>query len=266
MKIEEALCRAFCDGISVSEVPAGLAVSTPFENTSGERIGFYLTRDKATDLYRIEDDGALVPALIAGGTNLLKGSRGRLFQSLLDQGRIEFDSGNGELRTPLLAEQEVPTAAMRFVALLVRIASLAAVHPEMVSQNFRDDAMERIRADLSNRFDVQEGGDIALVPALAEFEPDVYLTSAGLTPVAVFVAVSDQRIWEAITMQMAAAYEARVPCSVVALIDREGSKLTSKKMRQRARNRLGAVPEFYGEEAQAVARIAQEATRGSAVN
>lgn len=266
MKIEEALCRAFCDGITVSEVPAGLAVSTPFEDTFGERIGFYLTRDKATDLYRIEDDGELVPSLIASGTNIMKGSRGKLFQLLLDQGRIEFDSGSGELRTPLLTEHEVPTAAMRFVALLVRVASLTSVHPQMVSRNFRDDAVERIRADLSDRFAIQEGEDIALVPALAEFEPDVYLTSSGKTPVAVFVAVSDQRIWEAITMQMAAAYEAKIPCSVVALIDREGSKLTSKKMRQRARNRLGAVPEFYGEETQAVARIAQEASRGGILN
>ena len=266
MKIEEALCRAFCDGITVSEIPAGLAVSTPFEDTSGERIGFYLTKDKTSDRYRIEDDGELVPALIASGTNVMKGSRGKLFQSLLDQGRIEFDSASGELRTALLEESEVPQAAMRFVALLVRIASLSSVHPEMVSRNFRDDAIERIRADLSSQFEIREGQDIGLAPMLAEFEPDVYLTAEGKTPVAVFVAVSDQRIWEAITMQMAAAYEAKVPCSVVALIDREGSKLTSKKMRQRARNRLGAVPEFYGEEAQAVARIAQEASRGSVVN
>lgn len=261
MKIEEALCRAFCDGITVSEVPAGLAVSTPFEDTSGERIGFYLTKDKRSDLYRIEDDGELVPTLIASGTNIMKGARGKLFQSLLDQGRIEFDPHSGELRTPLLEEHEVPGAAMRFVAMLVRVASLTSVHPEMVSRNFRDDAIERIRADLSGKFEIHEGDDIDLAPTLAEFEPDVYLVSAEKTPVAVFVAVSDQRIWEAITMQLAAAYEAKVPCSVVALIDREGSKLTTKKMRQRARNRLGAVPEFYGEEAQAVARIAQEADR-----
>ena len=258
MKIEEALCRAFCDGITVSEVPAGLAVSTPFEDTSGERIGFYLTKDKGSNLYRIEDDGELVPALMASGTNLLKGARGKLFQSLLEQGRIELDTQTGELRTPFLEESDVPAAAMRFVALLVRVASLSAVHPEIVSRTFREDALERIRSDLSATFEIAEGDKTNLAPTLAEFEPDVYLLAADKTPVAVFIAVSDQRISEAIIMQMAADYEAKVPCSVVALIDREGSKLTTQKMRRRARSRLKAAPDFYGEEAQAVARIARE--------
>lgn len=261
MKIEEALCRAFCDGITVSDVPAGLAVSTPFEDTAGERIGFYLVKDQATGLYRIEDDGELVPSLIAGGTNILKGSRGRLFQSLLEQGRIEFDTKSGELCTPLLEEGDVAAAAMRFVALLVRVASLSSTHPETVSKNFRDDALDRIRSDLSGRFEIRDGEEQPLAPTLAEFEPDVYLVAPRKTPVAVFVAVSDQRIWEAITMQMAAAYEAKVSCSVVTLIDREGSKLTTKKMRQRARSRLSAAPDFYGEEGAAVQRIAQEADR-----
>ena len=80
-------------------------------------------------------------------------------------------------------------------------------------------------------------------------------------PVAVFIAVSDHRLYEAILMQMAADHEARIPCSVVALTDRENSRLTSQRMRQRARNRLAAAPEFYGEESAAVARIAREADR-----
>jgi hypothetical protein len=261
MRIEEALCRAFCDGITVSEVPAGLAVSTPFEDTAGERIGFYLISDKKTGRYRIEDDGELVPGLIASGANILKGSRGKLFQSLLSQGRIEFDTATGELRTPFIEQSEVPAAAMRFVTLLVRVASLSSTHPEIVSKNFRDDALARIHADLSGSFEIREGEDQPIAPTLAEFEPDVYLVARDKTPVAVFVAVSDQRIYEAILMQMAADHEAKVPCSVVSLIDREGSKLTTKRMRQRARNRLGAVPEFYGEEAQAIQRIAQEADR-----
>src|SRR5690348_18404075 len=100
MNVEEALCRAFCDGITVSAVPAGLAVSTGFEDASGDRISFYLTRDEISGLWRIEDDGALVPTLVASGVNVFKGARAKLFQGLLAQGRIEFDESSGELRTP----------------------------------------------------------------------------------------------------------------------------------------------------------------------
>jgi hypothetical protein len=139
MKIERVLCEAFCDGITVTEVPAGLAVSTSFEDASGDRIGFYLTRHGAQ--WRIEDDGSLVPTLVATGVNVFKGARAHLFQTLLAQGRIEFDQDAGELRTGLLSEAEVPSAAMRFVALLIRVASLSATHPEVVSANFREDAI-----------------------------------------------------------------------------------------------------------------------------
>jgi hypothetical protein len=259
MNIEQVLCRAFCDGISVTTVPAGLAVSTGFEDASGDRIGFYLTRDTESGLWRIEDDGSLVPTLVATGVNVFKGARAKLFQSLLDQGRIEYDAAAGELRTGLLKEEELPNAATRFVALLLRVASLSATHPEVVSANFREDAVERIKRELGQQFVIRE--DEPLSPGLAEFEPDVLLTAPDLFPVAVFVAVSDQRLYEAIFMQMAAEHEVKIPCAVVALIDRDGSKLTSKKMRERASNRLDAMPTFYSEEAQAIARIAKEAYR-----
>ena len=259
MNIEQVLCRAFCDGISITQVPSGLAVSTGFEDASGDRIGFYLSRESKSGLWRIEDDGSLVPTLVATGVNVFKGTRAKLFQSLLEQGRIEYDADTAELRTKLLTDEELPGAAMRFVALLLRVASLSVTHPEIVSANFRDDAVARIKQELGQQFFIRE--DEPLSPGLAEFEPDVLLTAPDLSPVAVFVAVSDQRLYEAIFMQMAAEHEVKIPCSVVALLDRDGSKLTSKKMRERAQNRLDALPVFYNEESQAIARIAKEAYR-----
>jgi len=259
MNIEKTLCEAFCDGITVSRVPAGFAVSTAFEDASGDRIGFYVTRDAAADRYRIEDDGSLVPTLIASGVNILTGTRQQLFGALLKQGNAEYDQKAGELRTLPLAEHDVPLAAMRFVAMMMRIAGLAIAHPQTVTATFRDDAIEHIKTDLSGVFRV-ETEHTAVSPMLAEFEPDVLLSADGKRPVAVFIAMSDQRLYEAILMQMAARYEAQIECAVVALIDREGSKLTSRRMRQRARNRLDAASDFYGEETAAVARIAREAT------
>jgi len=255
MNIQQALCDAFCDGITVSSVPAGLAVSTSFEDASGDRIGFYLTRHGAQ--WRIEDDGSLVPTLVATGVNVFKGTRAHLFKTLLTQGRIEFDEETSELRTPLLNDEDVPSAAMRFVALLIRVASLSTTHPDKVSANFRDDALSRINKDLGGSFEIKV--DEPLNEALAEFDPDVLLLSTNKVPVAVFIASSDPRIYEALLMHVTAEKEKQA-VKVVTLIDREGSKLTSKKLRQRARNHLVAAPEFYGAEGEAIARLAQEAT------
>ena len=257
MNIEETLFTAFCDGITVSAVPAGFAVSTGFEDASGDRIGFYLTKDDDTDMYRIEDDGSLVPTLMASGVDLTKGTREKLFQQILEQGRVIFDDDSRELRTHWLREEDVPAAAMRFVATLMRVANLSIVRPEIVSANFQEDAVARIKQDLGADFRIKENESLS--PALSDYEPDILLLAPGKTPVAVFIATSDQRIYEAILMQMAARHEAKVECSIVALIDKERSKLTTHKMRQRARNRLAAAPEFYGEEAASVLRIAEEA-------
>jgi hypothetical protein len=199
---------------------------------------------------------------MATGVNVFRGGRAKVFQTLLEQGRIEFDEASRELRTGWLAEADVPAAAMRFVALLMRVASLSSTTPEMVSANFRDDAIARIKAELSRDFVISE--DQPVDTNLAEFEPDVVLTAEGKNAVAVFIAVSDQRIYEAILMQMTAKHEVRASVAVVALMDRENSKLTTRKMRQRARNRLAAAPEFYGEESIAVHRIAEEADRAVA--
>lgn len=257
MNLSEQLCQVFCDGISVEEVDAGLAVATAFEDVAGDRIGFYLIRDDATGLWRIEDDGSLVPSLIAMGTDVTQGQRARLFGSILASSSAEYDEDAGELKTPLLKEDDVPMAAMRFVSMMVRVAALSAMRPEMVTNTFREDATARIKADLGQRFPLREREPIS--NALAEFEPDIVLRPLDVPPVAVFIAVSDARVYEAIFLRMAADHEAKEPCSVVALMDHIRSQLVTNKMRQRAENRLDATPVYYGEETAAIERIAKEA-------
>jgi hypothetical protein len=257
MNIERLLCDAFCDGTTVEKVPAGLAVATAFEDAAGDRLAFYVVTDKKTGLYRLEDDGSLVPTLIAMGTDVTEGQRARLFQTILKQSGVEFDPSTGELRSDLVSGDAVPMAALRFISMLTRVAALSAMRPELVMSTFREDALRRIREELRNKVIIEEREPVS--PTLAEFEPDLLLRVENRPPVAVFIAVSDARLYEAIFLRMAADHEAHQECSVVALIEREGSRLITNRMRQRAQNRLDAVPVYYGEESAAVARIAREA-------
>jgi hypothetical protein len=41
----ECRSKAFCDNLTVREVPAGTAVGTPFTSSDGDRIGFYVVPD-----------------------------------------------------------------------------------------------------------------------------------------------------------------------------------------------------------------------------
>jgi hypothetical protein len=257
MNIAETLCKTFCEGLAVEEIPTGFAVATGLEDPAGDRISFYIIRDNNTGLYRLEDDGALVPTLIAMGANVTEGQRRRLFDTILSQAGVEYDDSLGELRTPPIEEAAIPGAAIRFMSMLDRVAALSAMRPELVLSTFREDAIRRIKAELAQRVTIAEREPVN--PALSEFEPDLVIRAPHRAPVAVFVAVSDARLNEAIFLRLVADYEAKVPCSVVALIEREGSRLISARVRQRAQNRLDALPVYYGEESAAVARIAREA-------
>ncbi|MEQ8389347.1 MAG: DUF1828 domain-containing protein [Alphaproteobacteria bacterium] len=256
MNLEHDLCEYFCDGIQISEVPAGFAVSTAFEDKIGDRIAFYIVRDEQTGLYRLEDDGSLVPELLAMGTKVTEGQRGRVFATILGQSRVTYDEDTGELKSPLMQSQELPQAALGFVSMMMRVSALSAMNPEIVRNTFRDDAIIRITQELGDR--VQILTEQAVSPSLGEFIPDVLLSAPGKMPVAVFIAVSDARLYEAIFLRMAADHETKELCSVVALLDRDNSRLVTGKMRQRALNRLDATPVFYGAESEAIARIAKE--------
>jgi hypothetical protein len=256
MNITEVLCKTLCEGIAVDEIPSGFAVATGFEDPAGDRITFYVIRDNETGLYRLEDDGALVPTLIAMGTNVTEGQRRRLFDTILVQAGVQYDDSLGELRTPPIAESEIPGAAIRFMSMLGRVAALSAMRPELVMSTFREDAVRRIKQELSAKVSIAEGE--AISPALSESQPDLILRSPNHAPVAVFIAVSDARLYEAIFLRLTADHEAHEACSVVALIEKEGSRLITSRMRQRAQNRLDAVPVYYGEESAAIARIARE--------
>jgi hypothetical protein len=61
---------------------AGFAVATPFEDAVGDRMTFYAVPEKQSGFYRLEDDGSLVPTLIARGTDVTEGQRARLFQAI----------------------------------------------------------------------------------------------------------------------------------------------------------------------------------------
>jgi hypothetical protein len=126
---------------------------------------------------------------------------------------------------------------------------------EHTASAFRDDVIKRIRGAVGERATIQE--DELVDDHLSEVRPDLVIRAPDRDPVAVFLAQSPQRVNDAIFLQMAALYEAHKPVSVVSLLEFDSS--ISAKLRQRASNRLSAVPIYRNDEDQAVQRIVREA-------
>ena len=253
--MKEEICRAFCNEISVKEVPAGSAVSTPFRRSDGDAVAFYVVRNSTVPgIAHLEDDGQTIPYLQACGVDFETQTRKKAFDELLTEYGAEYDGQENVLQTPNMKDEEIPRASFGFVAFLLRLFDFLLLTQEHVESTFKEDAAKSIRSVVGNRAIIKEG--MPVDDKLAEVVPDLVLTAPLRAPVAVFLSQSPTRVHEAIFLQMAALYEAKEPVSVVALLETEGT--INREMHRRARNRLAAVTSWEGDQGAAIQRIERE--------
>ncbi|WP_376697246.1 DUF1828 domain-containing protein [Wenzhouxiangella sp. EGI_FJ10305] len=256
MNLKEQLCKEFCEGLLVRDVPIGLAVGTEYQSVDGDHIGFYIQSIKETGKYRIIDNALSIPTLEALGADVEKnGTRKEVFETLLNQYGVQFDTNSGELFTQEVSEPDVPHAALQFLAFLLRVQDIAFMSHERAASTFKQDALEMLKQVVGNRADIVEDNFI-LGDNLDELPADAGILAKGKPPVAVFFGVSDNKVNEAMLLQ-AWALNASLPCSVVALLESEGQ--ISSKVRQRANNHLDAVPIYEENKQQSIIRVASEA-------
>lgn len=251
--MKEQLCKAFCDGIMIRDVPSGVAVSTAFSFPDGDKIGFYLS-ESDTGEFTIRDSGLVCPTLEASGLDLKNAHRLEAATSLMSEYGVYLDEDDREFGIAGVKESQLPAAALKFVSFLLRVGDLLLLAEDRVASTFRHDVEVMLREQLGNRAVVVEKAPLS--SELDDFEPDFTITAVDRRPVGVFLGVSDARVLEALYMQMRADHETHVPVSIIALLERE--KAISARVRQQATNRLTAVPHFRGDEAGAIARIARE--------
>jgi hypothetical protein len=252
--MEEEICRAFCNEISVKDVPAGLAISTTFRRQDGDAIGFYVVRTGLQGLARLEDDGETVPYLEACGVDFETQTRKKAFQALLVEYGAEYDEEENLIHTPQLRDDDLLRAALHFVALLLRMYDFLLLTQEHVESTFKEDAAKSIKDIVGPRATIREGQ--AVSSKLSEMIPDLVLEAPHRDPVAVFLSQSATRVHEAVILQMAALYEAKEPLHVVALLEKEST--LSQNVHRLARNRLSAVTTWEGDKDAAISRIARE--------
>jgi hypothetical protein len=261
MDLKKALCEEFCNQISVRTVPAGLAVGTEFSGINGDPIGFYVTGPDTEGKFRVEDNGATLTILEACGADLEIESRARSFSDLIATYGASFNEQVGDLHTPLLNATELPKAALRFVAMLLRVQDLLMTTHERVASTFKEEALRQIRQSIGSRAEIIE--DTAVAEALSEWTADAIIRAPNREPIAVFFVLTDTRLYEAIMMQMEAAYRVKIPCAVVALLEKSDS--VSPKAASHAQNRV-SVRRYRGDEQEAVAAISRQALGMASIN
>lgn len=241
MNVKDALCRAFCDSVQVNEVPDGLAIGTPFARNDGDLVGFFLIRG-GDGLVRIEDDGMTLPALVATGLDLSKGARAQELEDMLKLAGANYDPASCGLYTPWMNEADIAGAALRFTSLMLRINDLQLLHPYKVANTFYEDVMRDIERRFAGKVKVTEKSPI--LADLPDFVADAVITGPGCPPLAVFIAVSDARVYDAVMGRTLARHVHQQNVRVAAILEQERGARLSLKAQQQARNYLDASPSF----------------------
>lgn len=252
--LSEKLCKAFCSGVSVNPVASGYAISSAFRDDSGDPISFYLS--PSLDGYRIEDDGSYLAHLVAKDIPINEGSRGQLLDAILSKAHAYWDKETLEIKTSTFPESDVIQRVIDFLSSMIRVRDLELLTREIVRSTFKEDAI----AALSKRFGALATFDenepinrsFSEYPADLVIRPRADVTGA---PAAIYFVNSNDKLNEALLLQMEAQAKRAMDFKVVALIEEPDLKLISHRKFQRAQNRALSMPIFRGDEEAAVDMI-----------
>lgn len=252
--MKEELCKEFCNQIVIREVPAGLAVGTDFAGLAGDPIGFYVVGPDASGAFRVEDSGSTVPILEACGADVGLESRATIFRELLDEYGVEYDEDRGELKSPALLKDQIPKAALRFVAFLLRLQDITFLTKERAENTFKQEVIRDVTREIGTRATIAV--DEPLTQTLADFRADIIIRSVSRAPVAVFLVREAARMYEAMLVSVEAELKAKLECHIIALMETNHS--VSQAVLAKAMHRV--IPlQYRGEEKGSIARIAREA-------
>ena len=258
--MKEQLCRAFCANLHLERVPAGWAVQTPYRLPDGDPVMFFIITvdDKRA---RLEDDGATVAHLEAAGVSLDKrGTRFRAFQELLQQHNAHYDDDAGVISTSDLSIDDVPSQAINFAALMLRVHDLALLSQERVLQSWRDDALQ----DLHQRFDpiavVEEG--VEVTSRSGGILADVVIRAQDAPPVAVILGTSNAKGLQALVLKMELEKYQGQDAPVILLVERAKDNPLSEGTYALAQSRLNGVHTYRGAELEAMGAISRYVQAG----
>lgn len=258
-EISEIFCKSFCDNLKITEIGSdSYAVATPFEISSGDPVSFYIL-DVGSGKYRIEDDGMTVPSMIASGINIADGTRKKEFERIISRCGISYQENTGELVSESVAYESLPDVAFRFVDMLLKLDGLKVPFKhESIAGMFKDDVLNKIHESFDSKAKIYTGDDIS--KEIAEFAPDFVIQYGENDPVAVYLAVSDQKIWEAVALKALSKNqnEIKYSCNVMAMFDRVGTKMVTKRGLVTATNRLDASAYFYDDQMGSMHKVQEE--------
>jgi hypothetical protein len=257
-QLSDRLCKAFCASIDVRAVPSGFAISSAFEDESGDPITFYLNKSDDDQTFVVEDDGAFLAHLIAKDIAIDQGARGQLLDAILGRAGAYWDRETYEIRSSPFHDRDLTTRVIEFLSSLIRLRDLELLTRDVVRSTFRDDVLAAIYEKFSKVADISENASV--LPEFSEFPADIIIKPHSVSgiPGALYLANTNEKLSEALLLLMETQKLAVSPVAVIAVIEDPALKAISTRKFQRAQNRSLPMPIFRGDENAAMTMIGRQ--------
>lgn len=255
-RLQQSLCRSFCQAITVTTVPTGYAVSTAFEDNSGDRLTFYISENP--DGYVIEDDGDYLATLVARDIPITEGTRGQLLTSILEENGLYWDRDTYEIKSKLFEGQRIGENALAFLSALIRVRDLELLTREAIRSTFREDFVRELDTRAGHLVKIEE--DTIVDRDFSEFPADLVVrpTEPGLKPAAVYLVNNNDKLNEALLAWQDRNLNNRDDFTIVGVVEDPEMKGISRRRFQRAQNRRLPMPIFRGDEDSAITLVLRE--------
>jgi hypothetical protein len=193
MNVQKNICTAFCEGLSVREIPLGYAIKTPFSWLHGEPLVVFA--EKSDGLIRMRDGGDTLVLLEDVAGDLTTDTKMEAMRQLAIEHGIAFDEDNSLFLSDWTEEASLGDVAVRFMSFLNRIQDLAFLSRERVSNAFREELVEAIKERFGWQFEVSEREPLS--KEHKEYTADIIIRDANIQA-AVYAATSEVNVLEAL--------------------------------------------------------------------
>ncbi|MCZ4262887.1 MULTISPECIES: DUF1828 domain-containing protein [Limimaricola] len=253
MNAQKKICAAFCEGLSVREIPLGYAIKTPFSWLHGEPLVVF--GERSDGLVRMRDGGDTLALLEDVAGDLTTDTKMDAMRQLATEHGIAFDEENSLFLSDWTDEADLGSAAVRFMSFLNRIQDLAFLSRDRISNAFREELTEAIKERFGSQFHVGERE--ALSKDHKEYTADIIIRDAKIQA-AVYAATSEVNVLEALLTEQVFRDDYEVKTVPVVVFEDFMQSKVKPKTRRRAMNSSGIeIADWAGGADEVLAKISQ---------
>jgi DNA-binding transcriptional regulator YhcF (GntR family) len=194
MNLQNQICKTFCDGFHVREVPKGYAITSPFTWLDDEPLVFYA--NKKDNQIRFEDSGASLMYLEDIAGDLTSEARMETIRDLASQHGVNYNDDAITFSSQWFDQENAGKGVINFLSFMNRLQDLQFLSREKAENLFREDLIEAINGHFKAGYNVSERHEIS--PNGAGYISDVFVSSVNGNSAAVYAATAEVKVLEAL--------------------------------------------------------------------